>query len=105
MWQTKYQKQITNKIKDMHFWGDEWFQKYGDELHEAIEKLEKRIEKWAKAGICGKEKHGTYRDEYLRFWDGGLTQLFFGYRATYYHNPISKILYKIDHCLIPIKKT
>ena len=89
----------------MHEWGDEWFEKYGNELDTAIKSLEDRIRKWAKAGVCGKEKWGTYRDSFLRLWDGGITQIFFGYRATYHHNPISRILYKIDHNLIPYKKT
>lgn len=89
----------------MHCWGDEWFTKYGDSFYKAIHKLESRIRSWAKVGISGKEKWGTYRDEYLTLWDGGITQLFFGYRATYQYNPISRILYRIDHYLIPIHKT
>lgn len=89
----------------MHEWGDDWFNEHGAELYAAIDKVEERIRKWAKAGVCGKEKWGTYRDEYLRLWDGGITQIFFGYRATYYWNVVSRILYFIDHRLIPVKKT
>ena len=89
----------------MHCWGDEWFTKYGDSFYKAIHKLESRMRSWAKVGISGKEKWGTYRDEYLALWDGGITQLFFGYRATYQYNPISRTLYRIDHYLIPIHKT
>lgn len=89
----------------MHRWGDEWFQKYGSELNEAIRKLEDRIRKWAKAGVCGKEKWGCYVDEYLTLWDGSLTQIFFGYRATYKWNKISNVMWYLDHYLIPYKKT
>lgn len=89
----------------MHIWGDEWFIEHGNHLYEAINDLETRIRKWAKMGVCGKEKWGAYRDEYLSFWNGGISQIFFGYRATYYHNIVAKIMYKFDHCLIPIKKT
>lgn len=89
----------------MHCWGDEWFNQHGDSLYMAIEAVEKRIRKWAKAGVCGKEKWGCYRDDFLTFWDGGIAQIFFGYRATYQRNPISRIMWKIDHALIPVKKT
>ncbi len=89
----------------MHRWGDDWFKKYGEELDTAIRDLEHRIRKWAKAGVCGKEKCGCYVDEYLRLWDGSLTEIFFGYRATYQWNKISKAMWYIDHYLIPYKKT
>ncbi len=56
----------------MHYWGDEWFQKNGDDFYEAIRILEERMKKWGHVHVCGKEKYGTYRDEYLMFWDGGL---------------------------------
>lgn len=65
----------------MHLWGDEWFKQHGDDLNDAIKYVEQRLHKWARVGVCGKEKHGTYRDEYFRMWDGGMTQIFFGYRA------------------------
>lgn len=61
----------------MHLWGDEWFKKYGDDLYSAIEWIEKELRK-NKIRVCGKEKFGTYRDEYLCWWDGSLTQLLFG---------------------------
>ena len=64
----------------MHEWGDEWFKQYGDELYTAIREIERRLRRF-KIGISGKEKWGCYRDEYLTFWDGGLYQILFGYRA------------------------
>lgn len=88
----------------MHFWGDEWFKEHGSNLYSAIEAVEERMRKWAKVAVCGKEKYGTYRDEYLRMWDGGIFQILFGYKISHkkwYEN----LLYKIDHNLIPIKKT
>ena len=64
----------------MHFWGDEWFKKNGDDLYNAIDFIEKYLRKHH-IGICGKEKYGCYRDEYLRLWDGGLYTILFGYRC------------------------
>lgn len=89
----------------MHIWGDEWFIEHGKQLYEAIDVLEMRLRKWARVGVYGKEKYGTYRDECFQMWDGSITQIFFGYRATYHLNIISKIMWYIDYYLIPTKKT
>lgn len=56
----------------MHEWGDDWFKTNGTDLYTAIDKFEKICKKYGKIHIYGKEKYGTYRDEYLRLWDGGL---------------------------------
>lgn len=64
----------------MHEWGDEWFQKYGDQLYKAISEIEHYLRKHG-IGVCGKEKWGCYRNEYLQFWNGGIYQILFGYRA------------------------
>ena len=61
----------------MHYWGDEWFEKNGKDLYEAIDWIEKKLRK-NRIRVCGKEKYGTYRDEYLCWWDGSLSQLLFG---------------------------
>ena len=61
----------------MHLWGDEWFQKNGNDLYSAIEWIEKNLRK-NRIRVCGKEKFGTYRDEYLCWWDGSLSQFLFG---------------------------
>ena len=61
----------------MHYWGDDWFKEHGDDLYEAIDWIEKEFRK-NKIRVCGKEKFGTYRDEYLCWWDGSLTQLLSG---------------------------
>lgn len=95
----------TERRKKMHLWGDEWFEQYGDDLNNAIKSVEQRMHKWAHVEVCGKEKYGTYRDEYFRMWDGSMTQIFLGYRATYKWNIIYKIMWHIDHYLIPVKKT
>lgn len=62
----------------MHCWGDKWFKKNGKDLYAAIDFIETRLRKHG-IGICGKEKYGTWRDEFLRFWDGGLYTILFGY--------------------------
>lgn len=64
----------------MHYWGDEWFEKYGDELYTAINEIERGLRKYH-IGVCGKEKYGTYRDDFLTFWDGTIYKALFGYRA------------------------
>lgn len=81
----------------MHFWGDEWFEKYGDDLYEAIRRLEDRMRKWGRVAVSGKEKFGTYRDEYLTFWNGGL-----------YGRKFSNVpgwVRVINHGLIPGRRT
>lgn len=89
----------------MHIWGDEWFKKYGNQFYEAIKVFEDRIRKWAKCRVYGKEKFGTYRDEYFSMWNGELSTIFFGYKLVYNRNWFEKLIWKIDNCLIPIKKT
>lgn len=89
----------------MHYWGDDWFKEHGDNLYSAINAVEKRIHKWARMGVCGKEKFGMYRTDFLTFWNGGLAQIFCGYRAWYGGSWWTKLWFKIDHSLIPIKKT
>ena len=64
----------------MHEWGDEWFQAHGADLYEAIKYIETNLRKHH-IGVYGKEKFGCYRDDYLRFWDGGLYEILFGYRG------------------------
>ena len=88
----------------MHRWGDEWFKKYGGELDTAICDLENRMRKWARVGVCGKEKWGQYQDEYFRMWDGGLYEIFFGYRCCR-HGRFENFLWHVDHMLIPVSKT
>lgn len=90
----------------MHYWGDDWFKEHGDNLYKAISVLENRMRKWAKVGVCGKEKWGCYRDDFLTFWDGGLSQIFYGYKCWWgggsWHE---RLVHAIDHSLIPYRKT
>lgn len=90
----------------MHEWGDDWFKQYGDRFYTAIDKIENYLHKHH-IGICGKEKYGTYRDEYLTLWNGGLYQILFGYRLyiqSHIFKPkwLSKICNKI-HTFIYFK--
>ena len=43
----------------MHYWGDEWFKKNGNDLYDAIDFIEKYLHKHH-IGVCGKEKYGCY---------------------------------------------
>lgn len=80
----------------MHIWGDSWFKKYGNQLYNAIDILEYRIRKWAKCRVYGKEKFGTYRDEYFSMWNGELSTIFFGYKFFHDRNWFEKLMWKID---------
>lgn len=85
----------------MHFWEDDWFKKNGDDLYNAIDFIETYLRKHG-IGVCGKEKYGTYRDEFLHFWDGGLYTAIFGYRCyigTFNKYPkwLENIVNKIHH--------
>ena len=83
----------------MHYWGDEWFQKNGDDLYTAISFIEKRLRKYG-IFVCGKEKWGCYRDDFLHLWDGSIGR----YEPVIY-TWYEKLLYRINHNLIPYKKT
>lgn len=101
----------------MHYWGDEWFNKHGDDLYAAINEIEHNLRKY-RICVCGKEKWGCYRDDFLRLWDGGWYYIIFGpslcFRPCRYYKwkPFRKLvefihsaIHWFDHCMIPYKKT
>lgn len=101
----------------MHYWGDDWFKAHGDNLYAAIDKIEKGLRRHGIC-VCGKEKYGTYRDDFLRFWDGGWYYIIFGptlcFCPKHYYKwkPlrltvefIHKAIRWFDHYMIPYKKT
>lgn len=53
----------------MHYWGDEWFQKYGDEFNKAIRELDDGLRK-LHVFVYGKEKFGCYRTDFFSLWEG-----------------------------------
>ncbi len=53
----------------MHMWNDEWFEKNGNDLHNAIDYCMKTWIKYGRIGTHGKEKYGTFRD-YVYFYNG-----------------------------------
>lgn len=59
-----------------HYWGDEWFEKHGNDLSHAINYCCHVWRKWGRIGTHGKEKYGTFRDQ-IYLWDGGLWSLFY----------------------------
>jgi len=82
----------------MHIWGDKWFEENGDDLYAAINFIENNLVKYG-IGVCGKEKWGCYRDDFLRFWNGGLYEILFGYRChigTWKFNKYPKLKNIID---------
>lgn len=101
----------------MHFWGDEWFKKYGPQLYEAINWITQNLVKY-RIKIMTKEKFGEMRTDMIEFWDGGLYSLIF--KNKYYIGPIKyykpkflnsiiefihKTIYWFDHRMIPYRKT
>lgn len=44
-----------------HVWGDEWFQRNGDDLNRAIHQICRDWRRWGRLGCHGKEKYGTFR--------------------------------------------
>jgi hypothetical protein len=51
-----------------HHWGDEWFEKYGDDLYTAIEFCRTNWKRYARLGCHGKEKYGTFRHHLYPFY-------------------------------------
>ncbi len=54
----------------MHCWGDEWFEKYGDDLYKAHNYISDFTYRWTRCRLCAKEKYGTIRYEWM-FPPGG----------------------------------
>lgn len=52
-----------------HEWGDEWFEKHGSDLNEAIYYCMRFWKRWGRIGTHGKEKYGTFRD-HIYFYRG-----------------------------------
>lgn len=71
-------KDCTQKPFPSHLYGDEWFEKYGDELDAAISELKDGFRKH-NIHIYLKEKYGCIRSDVITLWDGGLFQPLFGY--------------------------
>lgn len=49
----------------MHIWGDEWFEKHGNELYAAEEYICKYVKRWSGCILISKEKYGTLRYEWV----------------------------------------
>lgn len=80
----------------MHYWGDEWFKKNGNDLYESIDYCIRFWRKYGRIGSHGKEKYGTFRD-HPYFWNCSLTGLIYpGYVRImwpwFYWNVDNKIL-------------
>lgn len=80
----------------MHEWGDEWDEKYGQDLDEAIREITTAWLRAARLGSRAKEKWGTFRDHPV-FWDGGLHSLIW---PSYAYTQNAFIAYKLDEYLI-----
>lgn len=56
----------------MHYWGDDWFNKYGGDLYKAERYIYKYVRKTTGCIVVSKEKYGTIRYEMITipvwFW-------------------------------------
>ena len=93
-------------LNDMHQWGDEWFKTNGNDLYKAIDEFEDICIKYGGIKVYGKEKYGTYRDEYLSLWDGGLHYILFSSVVKIENNfiywkldPVLKAIFKFTRIL------
>jgi hypothetical protein len=85
----------------MHIWGDDWFEKNGNNLDTAISYCVRFWRKYGRIGSHGKEKYGTFRD-HIDLWDGGLHTLIW---PGYVRIVNSFIYFKLDrHIFIPLTK-
>lgn len=76
----------------MHFWGDEWFQKYDDEFNKTIRELDKGLRE-LHIFVCGKEKFGCYRTDFFMLWGG--SWLFWNGKFNVKHSKFQLTLDKI----------
>jgi len=76
----------------MHFWGDEWFQKYGKEFDKAVCELNNGLRK-SHIFVCGKEKYGCYRTDFFCLWGG--SWLFWNGKFNVKHSKFQLTLDKI----------
>jgi len=49
----------------MHMWGDDWFEKYGNDLYEAEGYISRFTKRWSRCYLGSKEKYGTIRYEFI----------------------------------------
>lgn len=49
----------------MHYWGDEWFDKHGDDLYTAQRYISTHVKRYSRCNLISKEKYGTIRYEYI----------------------------------------
>ena len=83
----------------MHNWGDEWFEKHGDELYKAIDIIYNMTRRYGRFGGQIKEKYGTLRF-YAFFYAGGLYALI---KPGYYYCHWPKWIWHLD-CLMQARQ-
>lgn len=81
----------------MHSWGDGW--PYWHDLNTAILRIQIICRRYGRINMLGKEKYGTFRDEYRGEWDGTLHSLLYpGHYFIRYKN--QKFYHTIDYPII-----
>jgi len=84
-----------------HNWNDDWL--YWKDLNLAISRIQKICRTYGRINMGGKEKYGTFRDEFRELWDGTLHSLIYpGYvyiqykRTSLYFNFDYPVVSKIS---------
>ena len=79
----------------MHYWGDDWFKQYGDELNEAIRKINQGMRK-IHVLCLGKEKYGCLRTDFFSLWSGSWNEWKGQYNNYHWYD---KTISKINHTI------
>ena len=66
-----------------HYWGDDWFEKYGDDLCNAGAYISKFTKRWSRCYLIYKEKFGSLRYEYIVPPKGSVVSLRFCIKAPW----------------------
>jgi len=81
----------------MHHWGDEWFEKNGTDLDNAIRFCTRNWRRWGRIGSHGKEKYGTFRHHPYGFQSDWPIHSLVKPGHVYYRWP--KLIYKLELAL------
>lgn len=78
-------------------WGDSW--PYWNDLQSAISHIQNICRKYGRINMGGKEKYGTFRDEFVGLWDGTFHNLMYpNYHYIQYKRP--SYYYRFDYPVV-----
>jgi len=83
----------------MHSWGDSWFKRNGKDLGDAIYRIQNICWKYGRINMLGKEKYGSFRDEFHGLWDGTLHNMLYP-NYVYIQYKLHSLYYKFDYPVV-----